>query len=164
MPSEGSTGADQLIVATVFIDMENNALTGEIPAELAGLEAATSLRLGRNNFGLTSIPEELYSMVALQELELFACNVSGPVSPSIGNLTELTLLRLESNALTGGIPEEVGNLDKLLEISLGNNQLTGQLPSISALLDLRKSQTARCVVEVKATTRPHRQCSAGGVV
>ena len=123
-------------VSPAFLDLENNAFTGTIPPELSGLGDITSLHLGRNDFGQSPIPEEIYSMETLQELELFACNISGPISPSIANLTELTLLRLEVNSLTGGIPEDVAELVNMVEMSFGGNFLTGPLPNITTLVNL----------------------------
>ena len=51
------------------------------------------------------------------------------IPSEIGNLTNLTELRLEDNKLTGEIPSEIGNLTNLTQLSLHSNQLSGQIPS-----------------------------------
>ncbi|CAI9096354.1 OLC1v1032474C1 [Oldenlandia corymbosa var. corymbosa] len=55
--------------------------------------------------------------------------LSGPISPSIGNLTHLTSLILQNNNLSGPLPSELGILPKLQSIDLSNNVLTGDIPT-----------------------------------
>ena len=56
--------------------------------------------------------------------------LQGDISPKIGDLVNLTLLRLDDvNQLTGVIPPEIGNLTNLSILTLENNQLTGEIPS-----------------------------------
>ncbi|CAL5052387.1 unnamed protein product [Urochloa decumbens] len=56
-------------------------------------------------------------------------NLSGRLSPSIGNLTNLESIQLQRNNLTGPIPAEVGKLAKLKKISLSHNHFYGEMPS-----------------------------------
>ncbi|KAL2482170.1 Leucine-rich repeat (LRR) family protein [Forsythia ovata] len=63
--------------------------------------------------------------------------LTGTLSPSIVNLTELTQLVLFAGIVTGPIPLQLGSLKKLRVISLTNNRLTGAIPeSIFTLPDL----------------------------
>ncbi|KAL2464898.1 Leucine-rich repeat (LRR) family protein [Abeliophyllum distichum] len=63
--------------------------------------------------------------------------LTGMLSPSIANLTELTQLVLFAGIVTGPIPSQLGSLKKLRVISLTNNRLTGAIPeSIFTLPDL----------------------------
>jgi Leucine-rich repeat (LRR) protein len=55
-------------------------------------------------------------------------NLSGVISPSIGNLSALRKLDLRFNHLSGTIPRELGMLSQLLELRLGHNSLTGTIP------------------------------------
>ena len=68
-------------------------------------------------------------------------NLSGTIPPGLGSLTNLRILRLNSNELTGSIPSELGNLSNLEWLSLWNNELTGAIPrelgNLSALTLLR---------------------------
>ncbi|XP_054813381.1 LRR receptor-like serine/threonine-protein kinase EFR [Prosopis cineraria] len=54
--------------------------------------------------------------------------LSGHLPRSIGNLTELQLLRVNTNNLEGLIPVEVGNLHKLEILDLSYNNLSGSIP------------------------------------
>ncbi|KAL3526662.1 hypothetical protein ACH5RR_011318 [Cinchona calisaya] len=55
-------------------------------------------------------------------------NLSGTLSPSIGNLTNLQIILLQNNNITGSIPAEIGKLSKLQTLDLSDNHFTGQIP------------------------------------
>jgi hypothetical protein len=61
-------------------------------------------------------------------LSLIGNDITGSIPPEIGNLTNLTVLKLYSNQLTGSIPSEIVNLTNLTELNLKYNQLTGSIP------------------------------------
>ena len=54
--------------------------------------------------------------------------LEGPIPPQLGDLSNLTVLNLERNALTGPIPSELGNLSRLEHLVLSENALTGPIP------------------------------------
>ncbi|KAL2939532.1 hypothetical protein RDABS01_033691, partial [Bienertia sinuspersici] len=56
------------------------------------------------------------------------CNFNGQLPDSIGSLSELRFLYLNSNSFIGRIPNSFGNLSKLYWLDLGENKLTGTLP------------------------------------
>ncbi|KAJ4846483.1 histidine kinase osmosensor [Turnera subulata] len=56
-------------------------------------------------------------------------NLSGTLSPSIGNLTNLQIVLLQNNNITGPIPAEIGRLPKLQTLDLSSNFFTGEIPS-----------------------------------
>ncbi|OQU75978.1 hypothetical protein SORBI_3010G067200, partial [Sorghum bicolor] len=56
------------------------------------------------------------------------CNLSGVISPAIGNLSALKTLDLRFNQLSGIIPPELGMLSHLLVLRLSYNSLTGSIP------------------------------------
>ncbi|KAH9675952.1 protein NSP-INTERACTING KINASE 1 [Citrus sinensis] len=68
-------------------------------------------------------------------------NLSGTLSPSIGNLTNLQIVLLQNNNITGPIPAEIGRLTKLQTLDLSNNFFTGEIPS--SLGHLRSLQYMR---------------------
>ncbi|KAK6129119.1 hypothetical protein DH2020_037135 [Rehmannia glutinosa] len=55
-------------------------------------------------------------------------NLSGTLSPSIGNLTNLQIILLQNNNITGPIPSELGKLSKLQTLDLSNNLFSGTIP------------------------------------
>nr|CAB3470290.1 unnamed protein product [Digitaria exilis] len=59
-------------------------------------------------------------------LEAPSQSLSGMLSPSIGNLTNLQTVLLQNNNITGPIPAEIGKLAKLKTLDLSSNHLTDQ--------------------------------------
>ncbi|KAK9067139.1 hypothetical protein SSX86_014464 [Deinandra increscens subsp. villosa] len=56
-------------------------------------------------------------------------NLSGTLSPSIGNLTNLQIVLLQNNNITGPIPKEIGKLKMLQTLDLSDNHFTSEIPS-----------------------------------
>lgn len=54
--------------------------------------------------------------------------ISGTLSSSIGNLTNLQTVLLQDNNITGPIPSEIGRLQKLQTLDLSDNFFISQLP------------------------------------
>ncbi|XP_042409578.1 protein NSP-INTERACTING KINASE 1-like [Zingiber officinale] len=64
-------------------------------------------------------------------------NLSGTLSPSIGNLTNLEFVLLQNNSISGEIPAEIGKLSKLHTLDLSDNDFSGEIPaSLGNLKDL----------------------------
>lgn len=68
-------------------------------------------------------------------------SLSGTLSPSIGNLTNLQIVLLQNNNITGAIPSEIEKLSKLHTLDVSNNMFTGAIPS--SLGHLRSLQYLR---------------------
>ncbi|XP_022992914.1 protein NSP-INTERACTING KINASE 1-like isoform X1 [Cucurbita maxima] len=68
-------------------------------------------------------------------------NLSGTLSSSIGNLTNLQIVLLQNNNITGPIPPELERLSKLQTLDLSSNFFTGKIPS--SLGHLRSLQYLR---------------------
>ena len=62
------------------------------------------------------------------KLHLSRNELSGPIPPELGSLTNLEALYLRGNQLSGAIPLELGNLTDLTQLSLSGNQLSGPIP------------------------------------
>ncbi|KAK3428398.1 hypothetical protein EUGRSUZ_F04436 [Eucalyptus grandis] len=75
------------------------------------------------------IPDELWNLTYLFNLNLAQNLLSGSLSPSIGNLTRMQYLSLGINALSGELPPQLGQLTELLSLSFSTNNFNGSLPS-----------------------------------
>lgn len=114
------------------IRLDDNGLTGQLPATLAALSELRTLSLSHNalNGGL---PPELGNLANLEELNLADNQLSGSIPVTLGNLANLRRLILWDNSLSDSqqgwaIPPELGNLASLQEIALSGNQLSGSIP------------------------------------
>ncbi len=110
-----------------WLKLSHNELSGEIPSELAGLTKLELLFLHFNNLS-GEIPEELGNLTTLERLNLAANNLNGTIPPQLGDLPVVTWLNLWNNQLSGEIPEELGNLARLEDLDLGDNLLSGEIP------------------------------------
>ncbi|OEL31342.1 putative leucine-rich repeat receptor-like protein kinase [Dichanthelium oligosanthes] len=66
----------------------------------------------------------------LQSLDLsFNKDLGGVLTPTIGNLKQLTTLILAGCSFHGTIPDELGSLPKLSYMALNSNQFSGKIPA-----------------------------------
>ncbi|KAK9749464.1 hypothetical protein RND81_02G127700 [Saponaria officinalis] len=77
-----------------------------------------------------------YNRVTL--LDLSSRSLSGTISPFIGNLSFLNIIKLQNNSLSGEIPAQLSRIFGLQELRLNNNTLVGEIPAnISHCASLR---------------------------
>ncbi|KAL3925499.1 MAG: hypothetical protein SGILL_000366 [Bacillariaceae sp.] len=115
-------------------------LSGVGLSSLEGISKAANLKaLHVTNNQITAIPDELYSMDSLESVFLSFNSIKGPISPKIGQLTNLIELYLFGNFLSGTIPTEIGLMTSLAEFVAAHNLLSGDLPDqISFLPNLEQ--------------------------
>nr|CAB3493469.1 unnamed protein product [Digitaria exilis] len=65
-------------------------------------------------------------------LDFSRMQLSGSISPAIGQIGSLERLILSNNNITGTVPEEVAALPRLTNVDLSNNNLYGKLPTFAA--------------------------------
>ncbi len=75
-----------------------------------------------------------YSIENTTGLDLSYMQMTGEISPEIGNLINLDSLILKENQFSGIIPPEIGSLTNLINLDLGGNQLSGEIPPEIGLL------------------------------
>ncbi len=127
----------------------NNNLVGSLPAELGDLGQLTTLGLYGNYNGLGGeIPSSLGNLTNLQSLYLDSNQLTGSIPASLGNLTNLQSLYLSGNGLTGSVPAELGNLTNLRYFNLSYNNLTlGSIPAwLLGLTNLRGLGLSNCQI------------------
>ena len=103
--------------------LQDNGLSGRIPAELAALELVTHLWLNHNDLA-GPIPMELGGLANLGHFSVDANRrLTGRVPASFGSLWSLWTLRLEQTALAGALPQGLTNLRNLRHLSMHDSSL-----------------------------------------
>jgi Leucine-rich repeat (LRR) protein len=82
-----------------------------------------------NNHLVGQLPAEIGSLVYLQQLNLFKNDISGVIPASIGSLKKMKNLNLAFNKLSGTIPTSIGDATALISVEMFMNQLSGELPA-----------------------------------
>ena len=132
------------------LNLGGNAFYGTIPEELGArvdpndptsdpkLKNLKELELWGSNFAsahpdysIYNIPDQYGFLETVVHPTTVYGNtpLGGDIPASLGNLTNLELLRLDSNLFSGHIPAELTNLAKLERLNLQNNRLDGSIPS-----------------------------------
>ncbi|GJN04586.1 hypothetical protein PR202_ga22149 [Eleusine coracana subsp. coracana] len=99
-------------------------------------ERVVALRMPEFNLS-GRISPSLGNLSFLRELELRDNLLSGEIPPKLGRLGRLELLNLSTNALVGGIPPAIAECANLVILVLSKNQLHGEIPaSLGAMENL----------------------------
>ncbi|KAJ6340370.1 hypothetical protein OIU77_008181 [Salix suchowensis] len=109
------------------LSLRLNALTGNLPQDLANCKSLRNLYLQGNLFS-GEIPDFLFSLKDLVRLNLAENNFTGEISPGFNNFTRLRTLYLEDNSLSGSLPDL--KLQKLKQFNVSNNLLNGSITGI----------------------------------
>uniref|UniRef100_A0A6N2LN34 Protein kinase domain-containing protein n=1 Tax=Salix viminalis TaxID=40686 RepID=A0A6N2LN34_SALVM len=109
------------------LSLRLNALTGNLPQDLANCKSLRNLYLQGNLFS-GEIPDFLFSLKDLVRLNLAENNFTGEISPGFNNFTRLGTLFLEDNSLSGSLPDL--KLQKLKQFNVSNNLLNGSITGI----------------------------------
>ncbi|KAK9289873.1 hypothetical protein L1049_008034 [Liquidambar formosana] len=125
-PWEGVTCNNSRVIA---LGLSTMGLKGKLSGgDIGELTELRSLDLSFNRDLTGSLSPRLGDLQKLNILILAGCGFSGNIPDELGNLADLTFLALNSNNFTGRIPPSLGKLTKLYWLDLADNQLTGSLP------------------------------------
>ncbi|XP_068320644.1 leucine-rich repeat receptor-like tyrosine-protein kinase PXC3 [Pyrus communis] len=108
------------------LDLSNNRLEGQIP-EIQS-PSLVRLRLGNNSLDGKIPSTASATHQKLTYLELENNNLTGLISPELGDCQNLALLNLAQNQLSGALPVELGKLSHLQVLKLQFNNLSGGIP------------------------------------
>ena len=146
------------------LNLRNNSLTGPIPNEIGNLTNLERLLLHDNSLsgdfpnlsrlsrlkrlwfsGANNrigegggIPTWLNNLTSLEQISFWGNQMGGTI-PNLSGLTNLELLKLQSNNLTGGVPAWFGEMSSLRLLYLQLNSLSGPIPpELGRLTGLRR--------------------------
>ncbi|XP_043705677.1 probable inactive receptor kinase RLK902 [Telopea speciosissima] len=109
------------------LSLRFNALSGQLPSDLAACTDLRNLYLQGNHFS-GEIPNFLFGLYNLVRLNLAQNNFAGEISPDFNNLTRLGTLYLENNQLNGSLPN-LPQIKSLVQFNVSYNHLNGSIPS-----------------------------------
>ncbi|XP_022001034.1 probable LRR receptor-like serine/threonine-protein kinase At1g56130 [Helianthus annuus] len=102
-------------------------ISGELPQELFQLTELMDLNLGQNILS-GSIPPEIGNLLKMQYLSLGINNFSGRVPVEFGKLTKLKSLSFSSNNFNGPLPVDLGKLTSLEQLYIDSSGVSGPIP------------------------------------
>ena len=114
------------------LTLNDTNLKGTIPRELFDLVHLKSLVL----IGPSSrspeidgvIPDAIGNLTQLTSLKILKARITGPIPATIGKLTNLQSVVLSGTALTGELPRQLGELKNLESLDMADNKLFGSIP------------------------------------
>ncbi|KAD4179679.1 hypothetical protein E3N88_28270 [Mikania micrantha] len=101
---------------------------GKLPGDIGQFTELRVLDLSYNKDLTGSLTPQIGNLKNLKKLSLIGCGFTGAIPAAIGNLENLFSLSLNSNGFTGPIPASIGYLSKLRWLDLTDNKLTGSIP------------------------------------
>ncbi|CAL9219095.1 unnamed protein product [Arabidopsis halleri] len=145
----GCTFVNSTICRITALKVYARDVVGPIPQELWTLIYLTNLNLAQN-FLTGSLPPAIGNLTLMQWMTFGINALSGPVPKEIGRLTDLRSLSIGSNNFSGSIPAEIGNCTKLEQIYIGSSGLSGEIPlSLANLVEL----TVAWIMDLEVTGR-----------
>lgn len=111
----------------IFLTTCSRAQFDENIGERPAMVSIKSLILSHNPLS-GSIPKSMGELSELQVLKLVGNGLSRKIPLELGNGEKLTTILFSRNRLRGSIPKEVLNLKNLREFDVSGNFLTGMIP------------------------------------
>ncbi|XP_076900237.1 putative LRR receptor-like serine/threonine-protein kinase At1g56140 [Bidens hawaiensis] len=106
---------------------------GPIPEGLWNLTYLVNLNLNRN-YLTGSLSSSIGNLIRMQWMTFGANALSGVVPAELGRLTDLRSLAFDTNNFSGPLPPELGNLRRLQQLYIDSSGVGGEIPSTFANL------------------------------
>ncbi|XVE62766.1 hypothetical protein DITRI_Ditri06bG0145900 [Diplodiscus trichospermus] len=125
----------------LVLNLGNNHLTGKIPKSMGSLHGIRSLSLHNNSlFG--KVPSTLQHLAEMFALDLSENQFMGNIPTWIGDkLSNLVVLNFHSNNFQGSIPHQICALNYLQVLDLGYNNISGVIPKCFSNLSAMATKT-----------------------
>ncbi|WVZ78075.1 hypothetical protein U9M48_025840 [Paspalum notatum var. saurae] len=104
-------------------------LTTQTLSAIANINSLKFFMIGDCGCLLEQLPSAIGNMTDLETLEIFNCQLSGPIPHEVGKMKKLKTLAVSWTALSGRIPSSIANLTRLTELVLYQNYLIGEIPT-----------------------------------
>jgi len=130
------------------LDLSFNNFHGSIPDEIAGLSSTLSSLLLNNNEFTGTITSYIGKLTKLKELDLSVNGFEGSLPKELNNLVNLELLAIKNQNNEDGYPSLSGplldfqNLTVLTELYLQDNALEGPVPGTFLMNSANKNSSA----------------------
>ncbi|CAN6306764.1 unnamed protein product [Urochloa humidicola] len=124
-PWEGVTCANNKVIS---IKLSTMGIKGVLAADIGQLSDLQSLDLSFNNELGGVLTPTIGNLKQLTTLILAGCSFHGTIPDELGTLPKLSYMALNSNQFSGKIPASLGNLSNLYWFDIADNQLSGPLP------------------------------------
>ncbi|CAH8334646.1 unnamed protein product [Eruca vesicaria subsp. sativa] len=112
------------------LDLSENELSGEIPAEFGELMELRAFNLSHNNLS-GAIPESFSGMKNVESLDISFNRLQGRIPQELTQLSTLSVFKVSYNNLSGAIPQGTQFSTFDTQSFVGNNLLCGQPTSRS---------------------------------
>ncbi|KAL6902019.1 hypothetical protein ACP4OV_004895 [Aristida adscensionis] len=124
-PWEGVTCTDNKVTS---IKLSTMGIKGVLAADIGQLSDLQFLDLSFNKDLGGVLTPTIGNLKQLTTLILAGCSFHGSIPDELGSLPKLSYLALNSNQFSGKIPASLGNLSSLYWFDIADNQLSGPLP------------------------------------
>jgi Leucine-rich repeat (LRR) protein len=116
--------------------IEGNLFSSPLPTNFFGMPTLKAIAMDGNKGINETWPTQWSSSIT--ELRVLLSAFSGPLSPSMSNMTNLRILDLSynPNAMNGSYPSFILNMTSLEFLNLGSSQIKSALPNLCVLSNL----------------------------
>ncbi|KAL6660085.1 hypothetical protein ACP70R_002207 [Stipagrostis hirtigluma subsp. patula] len=128
-PWEGVACSDNKVIS---IKLSTMGIKGVLAADIGQLSELQSLDLSFNKDLGGVLTPTIGNLKQLTTLILAGCSFHGTIPDELGSLPKLSYMALNSNQFSGKIPASLGNLSSLYWFDIADNQLSGPLPISSS--------------------------------